>query len=496
MTKHLDIDTKAMRAKILDLAIQGKLTDQREEDGNARDLLKEIQAEKEKLIKEKKIKKGKPLLEITEEEKPFEIPENWEWVRLGDIAQAVNGDRGKNYPKREEYVASGIAWINAGHITDDGYLNADKMNYITPNKYDSLRSGKIQRNDLLFCLRGSFGKVARIEPFCEGAIASSLAIIRLFNTALRAYLFIYLKSPQAANELNKYANGTAQPNLAAKDVLKYLIPLPPLAEQHRIADKVSKLFAQLDAIDKAYEEYRELQQTMKAKLLDLAIQGKLTDQRAEDGNARDLLKEIQAEKEKLIKEKKIKKEKPLPEITEEEKPFDIPENWMWVRLGEMILNHIGGGTPDKSNEAYWNGDIPWMSVKDVHQDSMYADRTIDSITPAGLENSSSNLIEANRLIVVMRMAVGRAVINKLPVAINQDLRALFFRDNVTQEYILRIFKILKFETSGMTVKGIKLWVLLNTPIPLPPLAEQKRIVAKLDELLPLCNVPGVYSKEK
>lgn len=485
MTKHLDIDTKAMRAKILDLAIQGKLTDQREEDGNARNLLREIQVEKEKLIKEKKIKKGKPLPEITEEEKPFEIPENWEWVRLGDIAQAVNGDRGKNYPKREEYVASGIAWINAGHITDDGYLNADKMNYITQNKYDSLRSGKIQRNDLLFCLRGSFGKVARIEPFCEGAIASSLAIIRLFNTALREYLFIYLKSPQAANELNKYANGTAQPNLAAKDVLKYLIPLPPLAEQHRIADKVSKLFAQLDAIDKAYEEYRELQQTMKAKLLDLAVQGKLTDQRAEDGNARDLLKEIQAEKEKLIKEKKIKKEKPLPEITEEEKPFDIPENWMWVRLGEMILNHIGGGTPDKSNEAYWNGDIPWMSVKDVHQDSMYADRTIDSITPAGLENSSSNLIEANRLIVVMRMAVGRAVINKLPVAINQDLRALFFRDNVTQEYILRIFKILKFETSGMTVKGIKLWVLLNTPIPLPPLAEQKRIVAKLDELLPL-----------
>ena len=291
MTKHLHIDTKAMRAKILDLAIQGKLTDQREEDGNARDLLKEIQAEKEKLIKEKKIKKGKPLPEITEEEKPFEIPENWEWVRLGDIAQAVNGDRGKNYPKREEYVASGIAWINAGHITDDGYLNADKMNYITQNKYDSLRSGKIQRNDLLFCLRGSFGKVARIEPFCEGAIASSLAIIRLFNTALREYLFIYLKSPQAANELNKYANGTAQPNLAAKDVLKYLIPLPPLAEQHRIADKVSKLFAQLDAIDKAYEEYRELQQTMKAKLLDLAVQGKLTDQRAEDGNARDLLKE-------------------------------------------------------------------------------------------------------------------------------------------------------------------------------------------------------------
>ena len=234
---------QAMKAKLLELAMQGKLTDQRKEDGNARDLLKEIQAEKEKLIKEKKIKKEKPLPEITEEEKPFDIPENWEWVRLGDIAQAINGDRGKNYPKREEYVSSGIAWINTGHITDNGYLNADKMNYITRDKYDSLRSGKIQRNDLLFCLRGSFGKVARIEPFCEGAIASSLAIIRLFDTALREYLFIYLKSPQAVNELNKYANGTAQPNLAAKDVLKYLIPLPPLVEQKRIVSKLDKLLS-------------------------------------------------------------------------------------------------------------------------------------------------------------------------------------------------------------------------------------------------------------
>ena len=366
MTKHLDIDTKAMRAKILDLAIQGKLTDQREEDGNARDLLREIQAEKEKLIKEKKIKKGKPLPEITEEEKPFEIPENWEWVRLGDIAQAVNGDRGKNYPKREEYVASGIAWINAGHITDDGYLNADKMNYITPNKYDSLRSGKIQRNDLLFCLRGSFGKVARIEPFCEGAIASSLAIIRLFNTALRAYLLIYLKSPQAANELNKYANGTAQPNLAAKDVLKYLIPLPPLAEQHRIADKVSALFARLDAIDKAYEEYQGLQQAMKSKLLDLAIQGKLTDQRAEDGNARDLLKAIQTEKEKLIKEKKIKKEKPLPEIEADEIPFEIPKNWMWARWGTLSISIKYG----YNTSAQKDGKIKMVRISDIQNNQV------------------------------------------------------------------------------------------------------------------------------
>ena len=480
MTKHLDIDTKAMRAKILDLAIQGKLTNQRAEDGNARDLLKEIQAEKEKLIKEKKIKKGKPLPEIEADEIPFEIPKNWMWARWGTLSISIK--YGYNTSAQKD---GKIKMVRISDIQNN-QVNWDSVPFCNIPK-EEITQYLLRKNDILFARTGgTVGKSYLVSEVPENVVYAGYLIRTRYSEKLSPqYLKYFMESDLYWSQLKKGTTTTAQPNCNAKTLGKMVLPLPPLAEQKRIADKVATLFAQLDAIDKAYEEYRELQQTMKAKLLDLAVQGKLTDQRAEDGNARDLLKEIQAEKEKLIKEKQIKKEKPLPEITEEEKTFDIPENWMWVRLGEMILNHIGGGTPDKSNEAYWNGDIPWMSVKDVHQDSMYADRTIDSITPAGLENSSSNLIEANRLIVVMRMAVGRAVINKLPVAINQDLRALFFRDNVTQEYILRIFKILKFETSGMTVKGIKLWVLLNTPIPLPPLAEQKRIVAKLDELLPL-----------
>ena len=472
MTKHLDIDTKAMRAKILDLAIRGKLTDQRQEDGNARDLLKEIQAEKERLIKEKKIKKEKPLPEITEEEKPFDIPENWEWVRLGNIAQAINGDRGKNYPKREEYVSSGIAWINTGHITDDGYLNADKMNYITRDKYDSLRSGKIQRNDLLFCLRGSFGKVARIEPFYEGAIASSLAIIRLFDTALREYLFIYLKSPQAVNELNKYANGTAQPNLAAKDVLKYLIPLPPLAEQKRIADKVSALFAQLDAIDKTYEEYRELQQTMKSKLLELAIQGKLTDQRQEDGDARDLLKEIQAEKEKLIKEKKIKKEKSLPEIEADEIPFEIPTNWMWARIGDIFT--LQSGKSIKANE---------ISVKqdDEYRYPCFGGNGIRGYVKAFNREGDYPIIgRQGALCGNINFSSGKfyatehAVVTDGYSKVNTYWAVIFLKALNLNQY-----------ATATAQPGLSVTKINTVLIPLPPLAEQKRIVAKLDELLPL-----------
>ena len=470
MTKHLDIDTKAMRAKILDLAIRGKLTDQRQEDGNAWDLLKEIQAEKERLIKEKKIKKEKPLSEIAEEEKPFDIPENWEWVRLGNIAQAINGDRGKNYPKREEYVSSGIAWINTGHITDDGYLNADKMNYITRDKYDSLRSGKIQRNDLLFCLRGSFGKVARIEPFYEGAIASSLAIIRLFDTALREYIFIYLKSPQAVNELNKYANGTAQPNLAAKDVLKYLIPLPPLAEQQRIADKVSALFAQLDVIDKAYEEYQELQQIMKAKLLDLAIQGKLTDQRKKDGDARDLFQDIQEEKQRLIAEKKIKKEKPLPEITEDEIPFEIPTNWMWARIGDIFT--LQSGKSIKANE---------ISVKqdDEYRYPCFGGNGIRGYVKAFNREGDYPIIgRQGALCGNINFSSGKfyatehAVVTDGYSKVNAYWAVIFLKALNLNQY-----------ATATAQPGLSVTKINTVLIPLPPLAEQQRIVAKLDELL-------------
>ena len=231
-----------MQKSILQMAIQGKLVEQRPEEGTAEDLYKQIQSEKQSLIKVGKIKKEKPLPPITDDEKPFDIPDSWKWVRFSEIATFLNGDRGANYPNKDEYVSKGVAWINTGHITPDGYLDFDSMNYITVEKYESLRSGKIQIGDLVYCLRGAtFGKVARIEPFSVGAVASSLMIIRLHVKELREYVYTYLKSPIAYQQLHLYNNGSAQPNLAAKDVEKYLIPLPPLAEQKRIVAKIEEL---------------------------------------------------------------------------------------------------------------------------------------------------------------------------------------------------------------------------------------------------------------
>lgn len=240
-----------MKKSILQQAVMGKLVPQDPNDEPVSVLLKKIAEEKQKLIKEGKIKKQKALPAITEDEIPFDIPKSWEWVRLDELAIFENGDRGKNYPNKSEYVQSGVAWINTGHIEPSGYLSNTKMNYITREKFDSLRSGKIEANDLVFCLRGAtYGKVSRVEPYTEGAVASSLMIIRPIISVLRDYLLLYLKTPLAFCELAKYANGSAQPNLGAKDVRKYLVPLPPLKEQKRILKCVEEILPKLDDLRK------------------------------------------------------------------------------------------------------------------------------------------------------------------------------------------------------------------------------------------------------
>ena len=255
-----------LKKSILQEAVQGKLVPQDSSDEPASVLLERIRAEKERLIQEGKIKRDKHesviyrrdnshyekldgIERCIDDEIPFEIPESWEWVRFYNIASFQNGDRSKNYPNRNEYVSNGVAWINTGHITSDGFLNVNTMNYITEEKYNSLSNGHIQKGDLVYCLRGAtFGKVARIEPFSKGAIASSLMIIRPFDVSLRNYIYWYLRSPIAYIELHKYSNGSAQPNLAAKDVGKYLVPIPPLDEQIRIINESIRLLAIIENI--------------------------------------------------------------------------------------------------------------------------------------------------------------------------------------------------------------------------------------------------------
>ena len=263
-----------------------------------------------------------------------------------------------------------------------------------------------------------------------------------------------------------------------------VIPLPPLFEQQKIARKIKELFNKIDRYNEKKESLFSLNANLAPQLetaiLQYAIEGKLVNQDNSDEPASELLKRISEQKERMIKEKIIKKEKPLPPITEEEIPFDIPDTWEWERLGNLVLRNIGGGTPSKSIPEYWNGSIPWASVKDLK--SNIIDSTQDTITELGLEKSSSNLIEKGNLIVCTRMGLGKIAINQMPIAINQDLRALYLPDQLEKEYVIYYFKTLTLTGKGATVKGINLIELNSLLIPVPPLNEQRRIVSKIKKM--------------
>ncbi len=226
-------------------------------------------------------------------------------------------------------------------------------------------------------------------------------------------------------------------------------------------------------------------QKLRELVLQLAVQGKLVSQDANDKPATALLEKIETERKILLKEGRVRKPKKYDSIKVDEQFCPLPNKWCWARMGELILDITGGGTPSKNNPSYWGGDIPWASVKDVGK-TKYLDSTIDSITPKGLQESSSNLIPKGRVIICTRMGLGKISINRVDVAINQDLKALWLPENLEIDYFFNFFLTQEVKGTGMTVAGIRQDALLNMPIPLPPLEEQKRIVAKVDQLMALC----------
>ena len=218
---------------------------------------------------------------------------------------------------------------------------------------------------------------------------------------------------------------------------------------------------------------------MRELVLELAVRGKLVEQKPEEHSAIECIRRAN---------------KPLVAVASDDL-VEIPVGWVALPLGCLIASNTGGGTPSKQNPSYWNGRIPWASVKDV-QSEKYLISTIDSITEEGLRDSSSNLIPPNRLIVVTRMGLGKLAINTIPIAINQDLRAIEPTTALDLDFAYLLFKSLKLVGSGVTVKGITVDKLHSMPVWMPPLAEQKRIVAKVDELMALCDRLEAQQQER
>ena len=514
------MDTKALRQKILDLAIRGKLVPQDPNDEPASVLLERIREEKKQMVKEGKLKakdikndtiifKGEDNLhyekfqdgtvKCIEDEIPFDVPEGWEWCRLSNTCLILNGDRGQNYPAKNKLHSEGIPFVSASNIID-GEVSTDGLLYLSDAQYDLLGAGKLETNDIVFCIRGSLGKCGYFTME-KGAIASSLVIVRALSNKdyLNGYIFNYLNSLFAYDEIKKYDNGSAQPNLAAKDFQNFLVPLPAYEEIGRISDKCEMLLLNENDISVAAAELQDCISITKSKILDLAIRGKLVPQNPADEPASELLERIRTEKEKLIKQGKIKRGKKESIIYKgddnsyyekfangekknitDEIPFNLPETWQWCRL-KHIGNIIGGGTPKTAICDYWDGDIPWITPADLSgYDDIFISSGARNISVKGLNKSSAQLLPEGTVLFSSRAPIGYTAIASNEISTNQGFKSFVpATSEITSKYIYYCLKAryddIVMRASGTTFKEISGSEMAETLIPLPPQNEQERI---------------------
>ena len=483
-----------LKASILQYAIQGKLVEQRPEEGTGEELYRQIQAEKQRLIKEGKIKKEKALPEISEDEFPFEIPESWKWVRLSTIGITQTGNTpSKSHP---EYIGIDIPFITPGDILNGQICyNNQALSLLGKNVARVCDEDSIMQ----VCIGGSIGKVAITDR--KVAFNQQINVVSpLF--CLSKYLFAVMQSVYFTTSMKERAGGTATPiiNRGLWDSL--CIPLPPLAEQKRIVAKIEELLPYIDRYAASYERLEqvntEFPEDMKKSVLRYAIQGKLVEQRPEEGTGEELYQQIQTEKQRLIKEGKIKKEKPLPEIAEDEKPYDIPDNWTWVRFGDLGSYKKGpfGSAITKSMFVpTGNGAIKVYEQKNaIQKDATLGDyyirRDYFESKMKGFE------VFPGDIIVSCAGTIGETYVmpDKFEQGIiNQALMRMKIFEPLYIPYFLTFFdfvlkKNARSGSKGSAIKNIPPFeILKNYLVPIPPLAEQKRIVAKLEEILPLCE---------
>lgn len=483
------MNAQDLKNSILQLAVQGKLVEQRAEEGTARELLEQIKLEKDQLIKDKKIKKSKPLPEITEDEIPFEIPESWEWVRLNGIV-CNNG---------QEKPQCKFSYIDIGSI-DNVHQKLNQKENIVEAKDAPSRARKIVKyGDIIYStVRPYLHNMCIIDKeFSFKPIASTgFAVMSCLGKLYNRYLFFYLMSPTFDNYANasENARGATYPAINDDRLYRAIVPVPPLQEQHRIVDKIEEILPYIDQYDKAYTKLetfnKKFPEDMKKSILQMAMQGKLVEQRSEEGTADELYEQIVAEKAQLIKDGKIKKEKPLPEITEDEIPFEIPSSWIWVRLSEVI--NVRDGTHD--SPKYRETGIPLVTSKNISGGRLdFSNVKYISREDANKINERSN-VDSGDILFAMIGSIGNPVIVKKDREFCVKNVALFKnydKSKMCIEYVYwflyREQYVMKKNASGGVQSFISLKVFRNYLFPLPPLEEQKRIVAKIEELLPYCD---------
>ena len=478
------MNAQQLRNSILQEAIEGRLVPQDPNDEPASVLLERIREEKKRLVKEGKLKK-KDLEEtpISEDEKPFEIPESWEWVRWGALSESIQ--YGYNAPAKER---GRIKMVRISDI-QNGEISWATTPYCDIEEQD-IDAYKLKKNDILFARTGgTVGKSYLVSEEPQEAIYAGYLIRTRYSSQLcPQYLKMFMDSSLYWEQLKDGTIATAQPNCNGQKLAKMILPLPPLAEQKRIVAKIEELLPKVEEYGKAQEALNklneELPEKLKKSILQEAIEGRLVPQDPNDEPASVLLNRIREEKKRLVKEGKLKK-KDLEEtpISEDEKPFEIPESWEWSRLGD-IFEHSSGkqlrasDTEGTLREYITTSNLYWGRFELNKPKSMY-------YKDSEIEKCSA---KKGDLLVCEGGDIGRSAIwsYDYDICLQNHVHRLRPYDN---KYTIFVFYIMWYYKSigliggkGIGIQGLSASALKSIIIPLPPLAEQKRIVAKIEEV--------------
>lgn len=505
---------KKLRELILELAVRGKLVPQDPSDEPASVLLERIAAEKERLLKEGKIKKPKALPEISEDEKPFSVPERWNLVRLGELFEIVYGKG-----------------LSTAELTVDGYDVFGANGVI--GKYSIYL---YQYEQLLVSCRGAYSGTPNISPPKCFVTSNSLVLENSWKYLSLKYFYYAL----TVGDKDHIVTGSAQPQVTTANLSPYVIAVPPLAEQHRIVAKVDELMALCDQLEQCSESQLAAHQTLvetllatltdsgdaeelaqnwarlsthfdtlftteasidalKQTILQLAVMGKLVPQDPSDEPVSALLGRIAAEKARLVEEKKIKKEKPLPAISEDEKPFELPQGWDWVKLDYIAKNEKNAlkagpfGSALKKDMYVASGYKIYGQEQVISGDEDLGDYFIDEEKYLSLESCK---VQAGDILVSLVGTIGKVLIlsdNAVRGIINPRLVKVSLFSDIDRKYIGVVLgsQLVQDElyrkSHGSTMNVLNLGLLRELVFPLPPVKEQSKIVNKVEGLLAVCD---------
>ena len=487
-----------LKASILQYAIQGKLVEQRPEEGSGEELYQQIQTEKQRLIQEKKIKKEKPLAEISEDEIPFDIPESWKWVKVGNVGSWSSGAT----PSRTNpaYYGGIIPWLKTGDL-NDGFIK-EIPEFITDLALEKTSVRLNPVGSVLMAMYGAtIGKlgILDISATTNQACCACIPYEGMHNK----YLFYYLMSMRRS--YIGMAEGGAQPNISKEKIVNSLIPLPPLAEQKRIVAKIEELIPLVDRYAAAYEKLEQFNakfpEDMKKSILQYAIQGKLVEQRAEEGTGEELYQQIQAYKQKLIKAGKLKKTRALEPISELAIPFDFPLSWKVCYIDDIaFVTKLAGFEYTKyiADNLVTDG-IPLFKGKNVQNGKLVF--SFESYIPESISDELPRSQIAKKCLLTPYVGtIGNIAIFdgsfKAHLGSNVGKIELLNSDTKTfvlEEYVLWYLKStygyaeLTKHKKATAQESISIDAIRNVIIAIPPIEEQYRIVAKIEELLPLCE---------